>query len=68
MQLYLHWLLTVLFLYIFLIRVYIYTVYRKQNFYFVTQGSKDHIENKETPLFSVFIHQLIPPSLSTDEF
>lgn len=38
--------LTVLFLYIFL-NTCIYAVYRKQNLYFVTQGSKDHIKTKK---------------------
>lgn len=46
--------LTVLFLYIFL-SMCIYAVYRKQNFYFVTQGSEDRIKDKEAPVFWVFI-------------
>lgn len=37
----------------------------------MTQGSKDHIKNKETPVFSVFVEQLTPEetgNASTDDF
>lgn len=64
--------LTVLFLYIFL-NTCIYAVYRKQNLYFVTQGSKDHIKTKKPPC-SLWSHTSwflrVPQShfISTDEF